>query len=84
MGSNGLVPKPPIPSLLYYLRFPLWVYMLPVLLFAGLPALMLAGQREFGAAIMVLIGNVYAIALGRLLLAGNLLGKGRVKPEDLA
>ncbi|MEH0825190.1 MULTISPECIES: hypothetical protein [unclassified Micromonospora] len=84
VGSNGRVPKLPIPSLLYYLRFPLWVFVLTVLLFAGLPALMLAGQREFGAAILVLISNVYAINLGRLLLARNLLGKGRVKPEDLA
>ncbi|MFE9694230.1 hypothetical protein [Micromonospora sp. NPDC005806] len=55
-----------------------------MLLFAGLPALMLAGQGEFGAAFLVLISNVYAIILGRLLLARNLLGKGRVKPEDLA
>jgi hypothetical protein len=45
---------------------------------------MLAGNGEFGAAALVLIGNVYAIILGRLLLARKLLGKGRVKPEDLA
>ncbi|MGC4789745.1 hypothetical protein ACLQ22_18170 [Micromonospora sp. DT178] len=55
-----------------------------MLLFAGLPALMLAGHGEFGAAALVLIGNVYAIILGRLLLARKLLGKGRVKPGDLA
>ncbi|MEH0971112.1 hypothetical protein V6U77_08225 [Micromonospora sp. CPCC 205546] len=54
-----------------------------MLLFAGLPALILAGQREFGAAFLVLASNVYAISLGRLLLARNLLGKGRVTPEDL-
>ncbi|WP_089002710.1 hypothetical protein [Micromonospora echinofusca] len=78
------MPKPSTPSLLYYLRFPLWLFMLPVLLFAGLPALMLAGHGEFGAAALALISNVYAIILGRLLLARTLLGKGRVKPEDLA
>ncbi|RKN22109.1 hypothetical protein D7147_05140 [Micromonospora musae] len=76
--------KPSAPSLLYYLRFPLWLFMLPVLLFAGLPALMLAGQRDFGAAFLVLMSNVYAAILGRLLLARNLLRKGKVKPEDLA
>ncbi|MEU2661595.1 hypothetical protein ACLQ20_02570 [Micromonospora sp. DT46] len=55
-----------------------------MLLFAGIPALMLAGHGEIGAAALVLIGNVYAIILGRLILARKLLGKGRVKPEDLA
>ncbi|MDZ5447955.1 hypothetical protein U2F26_35600 [Micromonospora sp. 4G57] len=78
------MPKPFTPSLLYYLRFPMWLFMLPVLLFAGVPVLLLAGHGEFGAASLVLISNVYAIILGRLLLARNLLGKGRVKPEDLA
>ncbi|MER5701725.1 hypothetical protein ABT023_07165 [Micromonospora sp. NPDC002296] len=78
------MPKPSPPSLLYYLRFPLWLFTLPVLLFAGLPALMLAGHGDFGGAALILIGNVYAIILGRLLLARELLGKGRVKPEDLA
>ncbi|MEU6205848.1 hypothetical protein ABZ814_19970 [Micromonospora musae] len=53
-------------------------------MFAGLPALMLGGQRDFGAAFLVLIRNLYAVILGRLLLARNLLGKGKVKPEDLA
>ncbi|MEH0827770.1 MULTISPECIES: hypothetical protein [unclassified Micromonospora] len=55
-----------------------------MLLFAGLPALMLAGQGDFGAAALILASNVYAVILGRLLLAKTLLAKGRVKPEDLA
>ncbi|WP_405430927.1 hypothetical protein [Micromonospora sp. NBC_00617] len=78
------MPNLPTPSLLSYLRFPLWILVLPLLLFAGLPTLMLAGQGEFGAAILVLSSNVNAIILGRLLLARNLLGRGKVKPEDLA
>ncbi|MGY3517558.1 hypothetical protein [Micromonospora haikouensis] len=78
------MPKLPLPSLLYYLRFPLWIFVLLVLLFAGLPVLLLVDQREFGAAILVLVSNVYAVNLGRLLLARKLLGEARVTPEDLA
>lgn len=78
------MPKPAAPSPSYYLRFPLWLFVLPVLLFAALPALVLASHDSLGAALLVLIGNVLAINLGRQLLARNLLAKGRVQPEDLA
>jgi bacteriorhodopsin len=82
--SNGFVPRPSTRALLYYLRYPSWLYLLPMLLFAGLPALMLAGQGMFGGASLVVMSNIYAVIFGQMLLARKLLEKGKVDPEDLA
>ncbi|NBE80933.1 hypothetical protein [Micromonospora rubida] len=53
-------------------------------LFAGLPALLLSGQGNLGAAFLILVSNIYALLLGRMLLARQLLKEGKVKPEDLS
>ena len=70
-------------SLSHHLRYPLWVYAVPVVLFAALPAWILIDADNLLAAVLVVLGNVQAILLGRILLARNLVAKGKLRAEDL-
>ncbi|GAA0379164.1 MULTISPECIES: hypothetical protein [Micromonospora] len=70
-------------SLSHHLRYPLWVYAVPVVVFAALPAWILIDGGNLLAAVLVVLGNVQAIILGRILLARNLVAKGKLRAEDV-
>ncbi|MEU5548187.1 hypothetical protein ABZ738_00300 [Micromonospora sp. NPDC047793] len=66
-----------------HLRYPLWVFAVPVVLFAIIPTWILAERGEIFAAVLVVLGYVQAVMLGRVRLAKSLVARGKVKPEDL-
>ena len=70
-------------SLSHHLRYPLWVYAVPVVVFAALPAWILIDGGNLLAAVLVVLGNVQAIILGRILLARNLVAEGKLTGEDV-
>ncbi|MER5457895.1 hypothetical protein ABT008_24265 [Micromonospora sp. NPDC002389] len=81
--SNDLVPKFFDATLSNHLRYPLWVFAVPVVLFAIIPTWILAERGEIFAAVLVVLGYVQAVMLGRVRLAKSLVAQGKVKPEDL-
>ncbi|MGW0504776.1 hypothetical protein [Micromonospora sp. NPDC003241] len=70
-------------SLSNHLRYPLWLFAVPVVIFAVFPAYVLVYRGDTLAALLVVLGNVQAVMLGRVRLAKSLVARGKVKPEDL-
>jgi hypothetical protein len=66
------------------LRLPLWLWLLGVFFFNSLPILLLLIRGHWGGAALVVAGNLYAVGLGRALLARKLVNKEKLRVADVS
>ncbi|MFI7021138.1 hypothetical protein [Micromonospora sp. NPDC049900] len=70
-------------SLSNHLRYPLWLFALPVVLYGVFIAYVLVERGDIIPAVLLMLSYVHAILLGRVRLAKSLVTRGKVRPEDL-